>query len=259
MYKYILLFLFSCTQTIEQAQLINPIQVLEKAEYVVLNRPEYPDDYHQIQYIGNWVHMHNLQPDLTIQTGSFAKTNQDTARYEFWGYGVRVRTELSENQEGFKVFIDDIYMGRVNVKNPINTANNLTYSYMDLKPLKPNDHNHVVELVPDGGYFVLNTLTIHYYVDPTPEDPISSPCDSTAINYIDSIRWNIRDSIVYVEKIRWVERDTTIFNFKDSIVFNWIDKIRWVEKDSLILHYDTLGSRIDTVFILPKKITFELN
>ncbi len=231
MNKFILLFLFSCTQTIEQAQLINSVQVLEKAEYVVLNRPEYPDDPNQIKYIGNWVHMNNLQPDSTIQTGSFANTSQDTARYEFWGYGVQVRTELNESHEGLKVFIDKIYMGTVNVKNTINTANNLTYSFMGLKPLKPNDHNHVLELVPDGGYFVLNTLTIHYYVDPTPEDPIILPCDS--INWIDSIRW--------------IVKDTTIF------------------KDSTVIYYDTVRSRIDTVFLQPKifikadSLIFELN
>ena len=223
MNKYILLFLFSCTQTIERNQLIQSVQVLEKEQYTVLNRPEFPDDFHQIEYIGNWRHMSN--------GGSYSNTENDTARYTFWGYGVQIRTELMEKHEAYKIFIDGNFIQSVNVKNPVNTTHNLTYSFMDLKPLKPNDHNHVLELVPDGGYFVLNTLTIHYYVDPTPD----VPCDSTAINWIDSIRW--------------IEKDTTVFNYKDSTV----------------IHYDTLESRIDTVFLQPKiyikadEIIYELN
>ncbi len=216
MNKFILFFLFSCTQTIEQAQLIQSVQVLEKAEYVVLNRPEHPDDPHQIEYIGNWVHMNNVNSDGSIQTGSYANTESDTARYGFWGYGVQIRTELSGRHEGFKVFIDKIYMGSVNVKNTINTANNLTYSFMDLKPLKPNDHNHVLELVPDGGYFVLNTLTIHYYVDPTPDedcipDTIYLPISDT-IRIHDTI-WiieSITDSVILQPKI-YIEADKIIY------------------------------------------------
>ncbi len=242
MNKFILFFLFSCTQTIERNQLINSVQSLEKAEYVVLNRPEYPDDYHQIQYIGNWVHMNNLQPDSTIQTGSYANTNQDTARYGFWGYGVQIRTELSGTHEAYKIFIDGNFIQSVNVKNPVNTANNLTYSFMGLKPLKPNDHNHILELVPDGGYFVLNTLTIHYYVDPTPD----VPCDSTAINYIDSIRWNIKDSINWVDSVSYIES------------IRWVDSILWLVKDSTVIHYDTLFLK-PKIYIKADEIIFELN
>ena len=223
MNKFILFFLFSCTQTIEQAQLIQSVQVLEKAEYVVLNRPEFPDDFHQIEYIGNWVHMNNVNPDGSIQTGSFASSESDTAKFGFWGYGIQIRTELMEHHEAYKVFIDGKFIQSVNVKNAVNTTHNLTYSFMELKPLTPNDHNHVLELVPDGGYFVLNTLTIHYYVDPTPD----LPCDSTAINWIDSIRW--------------IEKDTTIISYKDSTILNI--------KDSTVINYDTLESRIDTLYL----------
>ena len=175
--KYLLIFLFACTQTIERAA-IQDVQSLEKDQYIVYDQPEFPDDYHQIKYIGNWVHM-------TIEeqgkTGSWPKTLNDTARYEFWGYGVQVRTELMEGHEAFDVFINNKYIETINVKNPINTVNNLVYSNMEL-----STGNHIIELVPNGGYFVLNSLTIHYFVDPTPDDCINDtlylPSDTVYIS-----------------------------------------------------------------------------
>ena len=203
MHKFILLFLFSCTQTIEQAQLINSVQSLEKAQYTVLNRPEFPDDYHQIEYVGNWRHMSN--------GGSYSNTENDTARYAFWGYGVQIRTELMEKHEAYKIFIDGKFIQSVNVKNPANTTHNLTYSNMNL-----STGNHVLELVPDGGYFVLNTLTIHYYVDPTPDedcipDTIYLPISDT-IRIHDTI-WiieSIIDSVILQPKI-YIEADKIIY------------------------------------------------
>ena len=208
MHKYILFFLFSCTQTIEPAQLINSVQSLDKAEYVVLNRPEFPDDYHQIEYVGNWKHM-------TIEeqgkTGSFASTKSDTARYAFWGYGIQIRTELMSGHEAYKIFIDDKFIQSVNVKNEINTTHNLTYSNMNLLT-----GNHVLELVPDGGYFVLNTLTIHYYTDPTPEDPCIN--DTIYITQIDTLYLHdtiyitklVIDSVILQPKI-YIEADEIIY------------------------------------------------
>ena len=163
-----LILLFSCT-TIPKNTLFS-ISEKEKSSYVVLNRPEFPDDYYQIEYIGNWIHMNNLQPDESIQTGSYANTENDTARYEFWGYGIQVRTELIDHHKAYQVIIDGEFIESINVENPVNTTHNLTYSNMKLQPVRPGDHNHVIELVPDGGYFVLNTLTIHYFVDPKPDE-----------------------------------------------------------------------------------------
>ncbi len=160
-YIYILL-LFSCTTQLDNT--LFSISEKEKSSYIVLSRPEFPDDYHQIQYVGDWVHM---TIEKNGKTGSYAGTNQDTARFKFWGYGVQIRTELWERHKSYQVIIDGKFIESINVENPINTTHNLTYSNMDLKPMRPDDHNHVLELVPDGGYFVLNTLTIHYYVDPT--------------------------------------------------------------------------------------------
>ena len=214
--KYLLIFLFACTQTIERTA-IQGVQSLEKDQYIVYDQPDFPDDYHQIEYLGNWIHMSH--------GGSYANDLIDTARFAFWGYGVQIRTELMNHHKAYQVIIDGKFIESVNVENDVNTVKNLTYSNMEL-----NTGNHVIELVPDGGYFVLNSLTIHYYIDPTPTE-----CDS--ITWIDSIRWIVKDSII------WHEKDTTIIEYKDSTV----------------LYYDTLGSRVDTFYILPKKITFELN
>ena len=101
----------------------------EKSSYVVQDI----EDYRQIQYVGNWTHM---TIEKNGKTGSYANTNQDTARFKFWGYGVQIRTELMMHHKAYKVFLDDVFMETINVQNPINTTNNLTYSYMDLKPLK---------------------------------------------------------------------------------------------------------------------------
>ena len=209
-----IIFIFlSCTTVPETSPGIVNISEKEKDQYTVLNRPEFPNDYHQIEYIGNWTHMNNLQQDGSVQTGSYASTELDTARFIFWGYGIQIRTELMENHAAYKIIIDGEFIESINVKNPTNTTHNLTYSNMEL-----TTGNHVLELVPDGGYFVLNTLTIHYYVDLAPD----LPCDSTAINWTDSIRWIIKD--------------TTIINYRDS----------------LILHYDTIVRRTDTVYLQPK-------
>ena len=173
----LLLLLFSCN-TIPDNTLFS-ISEKEKSSYVVLNQPEFPEDFRQIEYIGNWTHM-------TIEkhgkTGSWAGTSQDTARFKFWGYGVRIRTEEMERHAAYKVFIDGVFMESINVQNSSNTTHNLTYENMDL-----STGNHTLELVPDGGNFVLNTLTIHYYVDPTPgedciPDTIYLPSDPIIIH-----------------------------------------------------------------------------
>ena len=86
---------------------------------------------------------------------------------------------------------------------------------MELQPLNPNDHNHVIELVPDGGYFVLNSLTIHYFVNPTPDNK----CDTIYIHdtlYIEKIikgkRTSQKNSIPFVKDVgelsRWHEAVT---------------------------------------------------
>lgn len=190
--KYLLIILlFSCGHDASQ-KFLSGVITKEKDSYVVLNRPDFPDDYHQIEYIGDWAHM-------TIEehgkTGSYAGTNQDTARFKFWGYGVQIRTELMSHHDSVQVIIDRKHITTINVNSPVNTTHNLVYSNMEL-----STGNHILELVPDGGYFVLNTLTIYYYIDPTPDPEL--PCDSTAIKWI--------------EKIRWIEKDTLIISYKDS-------------------------------------------
>lgn len=168
--KYLLIFLFACTSTIERTA-IQGVQSLEKDQYIVYDQPDFPDDYHQIEYLGNWVHMD--------KGGSFANTLNDTARFEFWGYGVQIRTELMDHHKAYQVIIDGKYIESINVQHPNNTVNNLTYSNMEL-----STGNHIIELVPDGGYFVLNSLTIHYFVDPTPNvcDTVYLPGDTIRIS-----------------------------------------------------------------------------
>ena len=225
----ILLFSMGCGNSSNEIKSLLQTNDLEKLQYTVLNRPSFPDNYHQIEYIGNWVHMNN--------GGSYAKTINDTARFAFWGYGVQVRTELMEHHKMYQVFINGKFIENVDVQNPVNTTHNLTYSNMNLKT-----GNHILELIPDGGYFVLNTLTIHYYADPTPDvDPTPEwPCDSTIINWIDSIRW--------------IEKDTIVINYKDSIISHHVyDTITtYIEIDT------TQSVKIDTVYILPKEIILKL-
>ena len=127
------------------------------------------EDYHQIEYVGNWKHMTLSKHG---KTGSFANLETDTARYMFWGYGLEIRTELDQGHKAYQVLIDGKFIESINVNDSINTTNNLTYSNMEL-----TTGNHVLELVPDGGFFVLNSLTIHYYADP---DPIEK-CDTVYI------------------------------------------------------------------------------
>lgn len=77
------------------------------------------------------------------------------------------------------------------------------------------------------------------YVDPNPNEdciPDTVYLPNIDTTYFDSTRWET--------KINWIDKDTTIINYKDSTIFHHV--------------YDTTGSRIDTFFIMPKKITFEL-
>lgn len=221
--KYLLIFLFACTQTIERAA-IQGTQSLEKDQYIVYDQPEFPDDYHQIEYLGNWKHMGHGGSYNINETSRL-----DTARFAFWGYGVQVRTELMSHHKAYQVIIDGEFIESVNVQNDVNTVKNLTYSTMELKPLTTDDHNHVIELVPDGGYFVLNSLTIHYFVDPTPDDCISDtlylPSDTVYITG-DTIR--IIDT-VYIS-------DTIIINKIDTI-YNTIKEYYLLQP---VFNYDTL-------------------
>jgi len=102
---------------------------------------------------------------------------------------------------------------RYNVKSSVNTTNNLIYSNMELTTGK-----HVIELVPKGGYFVLNTLTIHYYVDPTPDED----CIPDTV-YLPSDPIIIHDT-VYQTKI------DTVYKIPDPLYF----KI-FMQDDSLYL------------------------
>lgn len=154
----LIIFLIACTTKHQYPSSPSLIDIKEKESYIVLNRPN-SINYHQIEYIGNWVHM--------AKGGSYAQLQTDTARYTFWGYGVEVRTELMKYHKAYQILIDGNFIETVNVKDSVNTANNLTYSNMELET-----GNHVLELVPEGGNFVLNSLTIHYFVDPTPDDII---------------------------------------------------------------------------------------
>ena len=63
-------------------------------------------------------------------------------------------------------------------------------------------------------------------------------------NSISEIKFNYVDPIpnedCICDSIRWIEKDTTIFNYKDSTTYHHV--------------YDTTGSRIDTVFIIPREL-----
>ena len=199
-YLAIILFLIGCNSQNDFTSFLQSNE-LEKAQYIVLNRPDTLGNYHQIEYIGNWKHMSN--------GGSYANRNIDTARFEFWGYGVQIRTELMHHHKVYQVLIDGEFIESVNVKNPVNTTHNLTYSNMGLVT-----GNHVLELVPDGGYFVLNTLTIHYYVDPTPE----LPCDTI---YIPSDTVMVYDT-VYISSAtiyKTIFLQPKVFIEADSIIY----------------------------------------
>jgi hypothetical protein len=189
--KYIIfiLFLFGCPAAKQYAphSLLN----IEKGHYIVYNQPQFPENYHQIEYVGNWTHM-------ISKPGSFASTTSDTARYQFWGYGVQVSSELWDNHDSVQVIIDHKYIETINLKSPANTTDNLIYSNMELRT-----GNHVIELVPTG-LFVLNTLGIYYYADPTPEEIIYDTI------YIDRIDTVYLDTMIYVHDTTYIPvHDTT--------------------------------------------------
>ena len=56
------------------------------------------------------------------------------------------------------------------------------------------------------------------------------PTDS--INWIDSVRYNIKDSIEFIP------HDTLITHIKDSLVYNFRDTLLYNYKDSIIVSYD---------------------
>ena len=81
-----------------------------------------------------------------------------------------------------------------------------------------------------NNYIYLNQK----YIDAKDKIPdtvkILVPTDS--INWIDSVRYNIKDSI------NLIPHDTLITHIKDSLVYNFRDTLLYNYKDSIIISYD---------------------
>lgn len=104
------------------------------------------DTMHQVEYVGNWVHMTQVG-----QTGSYAKNETDTIIIRACGYQYGIYTELAVNHTGYKVFVNDEYDTTINTYSDTFVLDSLTY-VTDSLP----DKNNVIKLVPDSGYFTFN-------------------------------------------------------------------------------------------------------
>ena len=289
--------MISCSKTTDNKQLINPVQSLKKVESVatikladgtfINNAPSDrswvayntipgsivpylqkdtliidDSDISKITYYGNWKISTGgiFIPSSSSCHCSWSQSPNDslvfkftnTRRFEWYG-------ELMEHHGIVDLYWEDQYVTTIDTYGPNNIPmyrhwfiDNLDTSKVYKFKLIATGNKNVASTghyVVNHGFMLINTI---------PDIPIDTipPIIPDTITFYDTV---YIEKIRWIDSINWIDKDTTIYNFKDSTVINYIDKIRWIEKDSLILHYDTLGSRIDTVFILPKKITFELN
>lgn len=150
------------------------------------------------------------------------RTKDSEMFYRAWLGGFDLYTYVDGHHSGYWINVDgeQTYVNLTEDQREVK----VTFSVRNL-----SYDNHNIRIIPDTeGTFIFVKLV--KFVD---SSPINLPCIDTI--FFDSTRW--------ITKIRWIEKDTTIIHH----VYD------------TITHYDTVKSRIDTVFILPKKITFELN
>ena len=206
-------------------------------------------DIDKITYYGNWKISTGgiFIPSSSSCHCSWSQSPNDslvvkftnTRRFEWYG-------ELMKHHGIVDLYWEDQYVITIDTYSPNNISLYRHWFIDGLDTAKVYKFKLVAtgnKNVASSGLYVVNHGFMLINVD---QEPDIIPIDTVTfydtvhvekINWIDSIRWNIKD--------------TTIISYKDSMIYNI--------KDSMVIHYDTLGSRIDTVFILPKKITFELN
>ena len=115
-------------------------------------------NYSGIQYIGSWTKM--------AGKGNYANKTTDTLRIRFWGQRIKIDTEKSPGHKAYKVFMDKKLLWSVPVYNDIHIPNITTFEIDSIQPLQPKNHNHIIELVPDGGYFVFNGYEVYFWPNP---------------------------------------------------------------------------------------------
>ena len=115
-------------------------------------------DYIGVEYIGNW--------DKSFKVNVFSDNENDTIRIRFWGQRIRLNTRKASNLNAYKVFLDKRFIKSVPVKSDILIKNIITFEIDSIQPLQPKNHNHIIELVPDGGYFVFNGYEVYFWTNP---------------------------------------------------------------------------------------------
>ena len=221
------LVLYAVVATMMSTQIIDPVTPQRGKEVWTYTIPDW--DFNdaaniKIQYSGNWVHMKpgGSYPDIWKPDGG------GTAKYEFWGFGIAVYTELMNHHAGYIIDIDG-------VKDTIRTQDNrdlkdqLTYLNQDLPY---GNHTVTFSSLRTDSTFVINKLI--KWVDASPVEP--KPCpDSLVIVYKDSITY--KDSTVLTYDTISVIKEVIVYKevpvYKDSTIFNY--------KDSTILVYDTIS------------------
>lgn len=174
-----------------------------------------------LQLIGDWTRVRN-----DLQDGVWSHSNQDTIRYRFYGFGVKIETEMMPGHTGYQVLINGRKLGNVNTQSDEVIYNQATYINTGLE-----QGNHIIDIVPDNGYFTFNRFVVYFYVAPDPCLLCDGITDSTDIHY-DTVTI---EKINYIDEIRWIEKDTTIYNYQDST----------------LIHYDTISVKQDTLFMQP--------
>jgi hypothetical protein len=114
--------------------------------------------YTGLQYIGSWTKMNNA---TTGQRGAFANKSTDTLRYVAYGFKYQIHTEKMDHHAAYKVFVNKKLIKSVNVQSPTTICDEKTFE------IELPSGNNIIELVPDGGYFVFNSFTVTFYVKPT--------------------------------------------------------------------------------------------
>ncbi|MHA2182228.1 MAG: hypothetical protein ACXAAH_12485 [Promethearchaeota archaeon] len=121
----------------------------------------------------------------------------------------------------------------VNLTEP-DRAIKKTFSARDLDNI---NHDITITPVVDSTFIFVKLVRFVSY-SPYPVDSIdyTPPVDCICTDTVTMINW--------IDSVNVIVKDSTIYTFKDSTIYNYVD---------------SLESRIDSFFIVPKKITFELN
>ena len=186
-------------------------------------------DDHALQYNGDWI---------SLDYGKAADKTTSSSRliYDFWGYGIDVYTYVDYRHGNYTISVNGIYTN-VDITNDTREVRR-TFSIRNLPYA-----NHRILIIPQND----STFVFKKFVKFVVISAYQPPCIDTL--YSVSVKWTTE--FIWIDSIRWIVKDSTIWNEKDTLIVHY--------KDSTVLHYDTLESRIDTFYVLPKKITFELN